>query len=83
LPIIWQGRGKGLESNKTDAQKENKTKLVEVWNNIKQDKQEHLDMLKNCLENEVEKGELNNSQPSEIFVVPNFLFTFLLTTLLF
>ena len=35
------------------------TKLVEVWNNIKQDKQEHLDMLKNCLENEVEKGELN------------------------
>ena len=42
-----------------DAQRENKTKLVEVWNNIKQDKQEHLDMLKNCLENEVEKGELN------------------------
>ena len=36
-----------------DAQRENKTKLVEVWNNIKQDKQEHLDMLKNCLENEV------------------------------
>jgi hypothetical protein len=24
-----------------DAQRENKTKLVEVWNNIKQDKQEH------------------------------------------
>lgn len=42
-----------------DAERENKTKLVEVWNNIKQDKQEHLDMLKNCLENEVEKGELN------------------------
>jgi glutamate mutase epsilon subunit len=42
-----------------DAQRENKTKLVEVWNNIKQDKQEHLDMLKNCLENEVEKVELN------------------------
>ena len=42
-----------------DAQKENKTKLVELWNNIKQDKQEHLDLLKNCLENEVEKGELN------------------------
>jgi hypothetical protein len=42
-----------------DAQRENKTNLVEVWNNIKQDKQEHLDMLKNCLENEIEKGELN------------------------
>ncbi|MEP6575960.1 MAG: hypothetical protein ABJB85_05985 [Nitrososphaerota archaeon] len=43
----------------SDAEKENKTKLVEVWNNIKQDKQEHLDMLKSCLESEVEKGELN------------------------
>jgi len=42
-----------------DAQKENKTKLVEVWNNIKQDKQEHLDMLKNCLENPVQKGKIN------------------------
>ena len=42
-----------------DVQRENKTKLVEVWNNINQDKQEHLGMLKNCLENEVEKGELN------------------------
>jgi hypothetical protein len=30
-----------------------------VWNNIKKDKQEHLGMLKNCLENEVEEGELN------------------------
>jgi hypothetical protein len=38
-----------------DAERENKTKLAY----IKQDKQEHLDMLKNCLENEVEKGELN------------------------
>jgi hypothetical protein len=35
-----------------DAEKENKTKLVEVWNNIKKDKQEHLDMVKNCLEKE-------------------------------
>jgi hypothetical protein len=48
-----------IDTHIADAQKENKTKLVEVWNNIKQDKQEHLDLLKNCLENEVEKGELN------------------------
>jgi hypothetical protein len=42
-----------------DAERVNKTKLVDVWNNIKKGKQEHLDMLKNCLENEVQEGELN------------------------
>jgi hypothetical protein len=42
-----------------DAQKENKSKLVEVWNTIKQDKQKHLDMLKECLQSEVKEGELN------------------------
>jgi hypothetical protein len=35
-----------------DAERENKTNLVEVWSNIKQDKQEHLDKSKNCLEKE-------------------------------
>ena len=48
-----------IDTYNVDAQRENKTKLVEVWKSIKQDKQEHLDMLKNCLENGVEKGELN------------------------
>ena len=41
-----------------DAQKENKSELVEVWNNIKQDKEKHMKMLKNCLETEVKEGEL-------------------------
>jgi hypothetical protein len=38
-----------------DAERENKTKLVDVWNNIKKGKQEHLDMLKNCLEMKYKK----------------------------
>jgi hypothetical protein len=43
----------------TDAQKENRDKLVEVWNMIKRDKEKHLQMLKDCLETEVKEGELN------------------------
>jgi hypothetical protein len=41
-----------------DAENDNKSQLVEVWNKIKQDKQNHLDMLKECLESEVNQGEL-------------------------
>jgi hypothetical protein len=41
-----------------DAKNENNSKLVEVWNTIKQDKERHLQMLKECLENEVKEGEL-------------------------
>jgi len=43
----------------SDAQKENNTKLVDVWNTIKQDKEKHLQMLKECLEADVKEGELN------------------------
>lgn len=43
----------------SDAQKDNRDKLVEVWNTIKQDKERHLKMLKDCLETEVKEGELN------------------------
>jgi hypothetical protein len=38
-----------------DAQNDNNSKLVQVWNN----KQKHLDMLKRCLEKDVQQGELN------------------------
>ena len=41
-----------------DAKNENNSKLVEVWNTIKQDKERHLQMLKECLEIEVKEGEL-------------------------
>ena len=44
-----------------DARKDNRNKLVEVWNTIKQDKEKHLEMLKDCLETEVKEGELNPS----------------------
>lgn len=41
-----------------DAKNENNSKLVEVWNTIKQDKEKHLKMLKECLQTEVKEGEL-------------------------
>jgi hypothetical protein len=41
-----------------DAKNENNSELVEVWNTIKQDKEKHLQMLKECLEAEVKEGEL-------------------------
>jgi hypothetical protein len=41
----------------SDAQNENNSKLVEVWN-IKRDKQKHLAMLKDCLQTEVKEGDL-------------------------
>jgi hypothetical protein len=41
-----------------DAKNENNSKLVEVWNTIKQDKEKHLQMLKECLQIEVKEGEL-------------------------
>ena len=41
-----------------DAKTENNSKLVEVWNTIKQDKEKHLQMLKECLQIEVKEGEL-------------------------
>ena len=43
----------------TDAQMENRPKLFEVWNMIKQDKEKHLEMLKDCLDTEVKEGKLN------------------------
>jgi hypothetical protein len=42
-----------------DAKSENKNELMEIWNTIKQDKQKHMDLLKGCLEKEVQQGKLN------------------------
>jgi hypothetical protein len=41
-----------------DAESDNRSELVAVWNEIKQDKQKHLDRLKQCLETEVRQGGL-------------------------
>jgi hypothetical protein len=41
-----------------DARTENKNELLEIWNTIKQDKKKHMDLLKGCLEKEVQQGEL-------------------------
>jgi hypothetical protein len=42
-----------------DAQKENRSDLVDVWNTIKQDRQRHLQTLKDVLEREAKENRLN------------------------
>lgn len=41
-----------------DAQNDGNTKLVELWNEIKQDKQRHLSKLRECLEKEAKDEKL-------------------------
>ncbi len=41
-----------------DAQSDRNTQLVELWNEIKQDKQRHLSMLRECLEKEAKDEKL-------------------------
>ncbi len=41
----------------SDAQKENKQELVDVWNNIKKDRQRHLQMLRDELKKEISEGK--------------------------
>ena len=42
-----------------DAQSDGNTKLVELWNEIKQDKQRHLLRLRECLEKEAKDEKLS------------------------
>ncbi|HET6589690.1 MAG TPA: hypothetical protein VFG45_05960 [Candidatus Nitrosocosmicus sp.] len=42
-----------------DAQNDGRQKLVDVWNEIKQDKQKHLSKLRECLEQEAKDDKLN------------------------
>jgi hypothetical protein len=41
-----------------DAQSDGNTQLVELWNEIKQDKQRHLSRLRECLEKEAKDEKL-------------------------
>ena len=47
-----------VETYINDAKNEKNSKLVEVWNTIKQDNEKHLQMLKDSLQTEVKEGEL-------------------------
>lgn len=42
-----------------DAEKDGRQDLVDIWNEIIQDKQRHLNRLKKCLEKEVKEENLN------------------------
>ena len=42
-----------IETYIRDAQKANKTKLVEIWQTIKKDRKRHMHMLKEALEEEI------------------------------
>jgi hypothetical protein len=41
-----------------DAQKENRTDIVNMWNMIKQDRQKHMQMLREALEKEAKEEKL-------------------------
>ena len=42
-----------------DAQKDGRTNLIEIWKEIKQDKQKHLTKLRDCLEKEAKEEKLS------------------------
>ena len=42
-----------------DAQKDGRENLVEIWKEIKQDKQKHLTKLRDCLEKEAKEEKLS------------------------
>ena len=44
-----------IEAYIRDAQKANKTKVVEIWQTIKKDRKRHMHMLKEALEEEIHR----------------------------
>jgi hypothetical protein len=47
-----------IDTYLNDAQKANRTDLVNMWNTIKQDRQRHLQMLREALEKEAREEKL-------------------------
>jgi vacuolar-type H+-ATPase subunit H len=48
-----------LDTYIEDAKKENRQHLVEMWNQVKRDKEKHLQMLREALEKEAKEQKLN------------------------
>ena len=48
-----------LDTYIEDAKKENREYLVEIWNQIKRDKEKHLQMLRQALEKEAKEQKLD------------------------
>jgi rubrerythrin len=47
-----------IDTYTSDAQKSNRSDLVDMWNTIKQDRQRHLEMLREALEKEAKQDKL-------------------------
>ncbi len=47
-----------IDTYTSDAQKSNRSDLVDMWNTIKQDRQRHLQMLREALEKEAKQDKL-------------------------
>ena len=47
-----------IDTYTSDAQKSNRSDLVNMWNTIKQDRQRHLEMLREALEKEAKQDKL-------------------------
>ena len=47
-----------IDTYTNDAQKANRSDLVDMWNTIKQDRQRHLQMLREALEKEAKQDKL-------------------------
>jgi hypothetical protein len=52
--FLYSTVGKYIE----DAEKDGRSDLVETWNTIKQDKERHVQMLREALASEAKKGKL-------------------------
>ncbi|HZD82985.1 MAG TPA: hypothetical protein VE076_08925 [Nitrososphaeraceae archaeon] len=48
-----------IDTYTSDAQKANRTDLVNMWNTIKQDRQRHMQMLREALEKEAKEEKLS------------------------
>ena len=48
-----------IDTYTSDAQKANKLDLVNMWNTIKQDRQKHMQMLRQALEKEAKEEKLS------------------------
>jgi rubrerythrin len=47
-----------IDTYTNDAQRANRSDLVDMWNSIKQDRQRHLQMLREALEKEAKQDKL-------------------------
>ena len=57
--LIAIGKEADFLYSTVDAKKDNRQPLVEIWNQMKRDKEKHLQMLREALEKEAKEQKLN------------------------